>query len=313
MAAASRLTLRTEPLPATIGAIVFEVEARSEAAWRTLVERTIAFYADALFEPRWGEQFRFAPGRRLSATMVFHDLTQDEVKTLWKPFLDAIRAAPDDYAWRSEPGVIAAPARRFWDPAFLRSVPNVVLADSRPNASEANVFWASNLGEAGQVLHAYESAWLPQALLRPEGQPRLADALVEASRSWSVSLHTNKGLAGGDPAAIARTRATAMNPAACDAFALLICAADAPPGWPGIPGHEPDVAQGRKEKAAVARAMAPIRRLVPDAGAYLSEADYFQRDWQRAFWGDNYPRLLAAKRRYDPTDLFTAHQTVGSG
>ena len=108
-------------------------------------------------------------------------------------------------------------------------------------------------------------------------------------------------------------RETATNPAVCDAFALLICAADAPPAYPGIPGHEPDVAQGAKEKAAVQRAMAAIRRLVPDAGAYVSEADYFQQDWQRAFWGENYARLLKAKRRYDPGNLFTAHQTVGSG
>lgn len=307
----ARLTLRTDPLPDTIGAILFSVEAKTDAAWRSLVARTIAFYADKLFEPRWGEQLRFGPGRRLSVTMLFHGLSQPEVEALWKPYLDTVRANPEAYGWRDEPAVIAASGRQFWDAAFLRRI-DVVLPDARPDAPDRNVFWANNLGEAGQVLYAYESAWLPQALLRPDARPRLAEALIEASRAWSVALHVNKGLAGGDPAAIARARETAMNPAVCDAFALLICAADAPPGWPGIPGHEPDVAQGRKEKAAVARAMAPIRRLVPDAGAYLSEADYFQRDWQRAFWGDHYPRLLAAKRRYDPASLFTAHQTVGS-
>ncbi len=46
------------------------------------------------------------------------------------------------------------------------------------------------------------------------------------------------------------------------------------------------------------------------AGAYVSEADYFQRDWQQAYWGANYPRLAAIKRRYDPGNLFHGHQTV---
>ena len=32
----------------------------------------------------------------------------------------------------------------------------------------SNIFWASNRGEAGQVLHAYQSVWLPAALLAPD-------------------------------------------------------------------------------------------------------------------------------------------------
>lgn len=308
----SRMTLRTDPLPATIGAVLFSVEAKNDAAWAKLATRMVDVYADRLFEPRWGEQIRFGPGRRISVAMLFHGLTKAEAEAVWAPFFAGIRAAPADYGWREEPVVIATPGRRFWDPEFLRSLPGVVLPDSRPDSPDANVFWATNKGEAAQVLHAYESAWLPQGLLAKERRPALVDALIAASRDWNVSLHTNKGMAGGDPAAIARVRETAMNPAVCDAFALLICAADAPPGYPGIPGHEPDVAQGRKEKALVKAAMAPIRRLVPDAGAYVSEADYFQADWQRAFWGGNYGRLLAAKRRYDQAGVFTGHQTVGS-
>jgi FAD/FMN-containing dehydrogenase len=101
-----------------------------------------------------------------------------------------------------------------------------------------------------------------------------------------------------------------MNPAVLDAFALVICAADAPPAWPGIPGHEPDGAAGAREAASVSRAMAPMRGLAPGAGSYVSETSYFDRDWQAMYWGRHYPRLAAIKRAYDPDDLFRGRHTV---
>ena len=48
------------------------------------------------------------------------------------------------------------------------------------------------------------------------------------------------------------------------------------------------------------------------AGAYVSESNYFDKDWQRSYWGTNYPRLLAAKKAYDPDGLFFVHNGVGS-
>ncbi|KAF7197506.1 FAD-linked oxidoreductase ZEB1 [Pseudocercospora fuligena] len=54
------------------------------------------------------------------------------------------------------------------------------------------------------------------------------------------------------------------------------------------------------------------RKLSPEAGAYLNEADRREPDWQTSFWGDHYPRLLEIKKRYDPYDLFYAHHAVGS-
>ena len=58
--------------------------------------------------------------------------------------------------------------------------------------------------------------------------------------------------------------------------------------------------------------MAELRKVAPDAGAYVSESSFFQSDWQRAYWGKNYPRLRAAKARYDPDGLFFVHHGVGS-
>jgi FAD/FMN-containing dehydrogenase len=309
----TRLTLRADPLPSTVGAILFEVRASDDDAWRRLIDDVLRFYAERLHGPTWGEQIRFSPGRKLGVQMLCHGLDESEIRATWTPFLDALRRAPRDYALAAEPLVLAVPASQFWQPEFLRSLPGVVLPDDRPGASPDDVFWATNLSETAQVLNAYESAWLSQSLLSPPRRDELVRALADGSAEWSMTLHTNKGLAGGAPAALERVRATATNPAVLDAFALLICAADAPPAWPGIPGHEPDVTQGRTEAARVRRAMAPIRRLVPDAGSYGAESDYFQSDWRRAYWGEHYARLAAIKRRYDPANLFRGHHCVEPG
>ena len=75
------------------------------------------------------------------------------------------------------------------------------------------MFWAGDAGQVGWFLHGYESAWLSAALLRTaDGRARLGDALVAASRRWAVSLHVNKGLAGGPQEAVAAARNTAVRP-----------------------------------------------------------------------------------------------------
>ncbi|MCF2513587.1 FAD-dependent oxidoreductase [Sphingomonas sp. G124] len=306
----TRMTLKTHPLPSFIGASLFGIAAKSELAWRTLVDRILSFYSDNLFNSTWGEQIRFAPGRKLSIAMVCHGLDQNQVEAVWRPFLSWVAERPNDYALAGEPLLIAIPGSKFWDPASLRGLSGIVLQDDRPDASPDNVFWATNLGEAGQILNAYESVWLSKDLLRPHRRQSLADALVKASNYWPVSLHTNKGLAGGSTEALTATRRTATNPEVLDAFALLICAADAKPAWPGIPGHEPDIVRGRQEASHVTAAMAAIRRLAPNAGCYVSEANYFDAHWKTAYWGENYQRLARAKRSYDPSNLFHGHHTV---
>ena len=49
------------------------------------------------------------------------------------------------------------------------------------------------------------------------------------------------------------------------------------------------------------------------SGSYWNEADYYEPHWQRSFWSDeNYRRLLAVKRRWDPDGLLACHHCVGS-
>jgi FAD/FMN-containing dehydrogenase len=127
-----------------------------------------------------------------------------------------------------------------------------------------------------------------------------------------VALHFNKGLAGAPGSEIAAVRNTAMNPAALDAFALAIIAGGDAPAFPGMPGAGPDLAAARNAASNIGKAMRALLKAAPDAGSYVSESDYFNGDWQRAFWGSNYVRLAQVKRSYDPDGLFFVHHGVGS-
>lgn len=308
----TRLTLRTHELPPTIGAVFMTMGASSDESWLALVDRVVRFARDALLDRHWGEQLRFAPGRVLQVSLLFHSLDETTARAVLAPLLAWFAEQGAALSMAAEPVVLVLPGRDFWNPAVLERLPGVVLRDDRPGASPLDIFWAGNQGEAGQVIHAYQSAWLPRRLLDDAARPALAEAIAEGSAAWPLTLHLNKGLAGASQAALGASRETAMNPAVLDAAALLICGAEGPPAWPGIPGHVPDPEAGRRQAARVRQAMAPFRALVPDAGAYLSEADYLGTDWARRYWGPHHARLLAVKQAWDPDGLFGGHHTVGS-
>ena len=308
----TKLTLKTHDLPNFFGAANATIKANSDEAYRRLIAQIITFYAESLFNPHWGEQIVLRSNNVLAIKMVFQGLDQAQASALWRSFFDWIAASPQDFSFISKPLLLAVPAQSFWDASFLRWAPGIVVSDDRPGAPGANIVWAGDAPQSGQVLHGFQSAWLPQSLLQASERQRLCDALFAATRHWAIELHFNKGLAGAPGDAIAAARDTPMNPAVCEAFALAIIAGGEGPAYPGIAGHEPNVAAARRRAAAIDQAMKELTRLVPNAGAYVSESNFFDENWQQSFWGPNYRRLLAIKDKYDPDELFFVHHGVGS-
>ena len=304
----TKLTLRTHPLPEFFGAAWGKVQAKSDPAFRALIAHFVTFYSEQLYNPHWGEQIALAPDNTLHISMVCQGLTRAQTKAVWQPFFDWITAAPQDYTVVERLGAGADSARHWWD---LEGNDSMV-RDTRPGASKTHGWWQGDQDQVGAYIHGYDSLWLPASLLRPNQRPRLVDTFFAASRHKNIECHYNKGIAGGSADAAAATKDTATNPAVLDAFALIIIADGERPSYPDMPRPAMNVAAAHHDAHEIELAAAEIRKIAPDAGSYVSESNYFNASWQRAYWGTNYAKLRAIKAKYDPDGLFFVHHGVGS-
>ncbi len=335
----SKMTLRVHDLPEFFGTANFTVKAASDDAYRRLLREFVSFYQEHLFNDHWGEQAHVKPDNTLEISMTSCGLDAEQAKKVWQPFLDWVASSPQEYSLQGRVVIGSIPARHWWDvqwwkehwPEIAFPNPNgnpltglldyslvhlmrepLFNFDSRPGAGPNNAWWKGDGGQVGWFIWGFESLWLPASLLESGAQQRLADALFAASRYSGFELHFNKGLAGAPPDAIAWARDTATNPAVLSAFALAIVGDAQGPAYPGIPGHEPSVDDGRKAAARIDQCMNQLRAVTGETGAYVSESNYFEKNWQHAYWGSNYARLVEIKKKYDPDGLFFVHNGVGS-
>jgi hypothetical protein len=320
----SKVTLRLHDLPEFFGAVTVRITAASDYAFRRLIRQFVSFYQESLFNDHWGEQASVGSDNSLVISMTSHGLDGEQARRVWKPFLDRVAGSSHAYSVEGRPIIASVPARRFWDMDWWKEHwPELVLPnpdgsrlialfdgvlksvyrqplfalDRRPGAGPANRWYAADAGQVGWFVWGYQSLWLPASLIANDSQQQLADALFASSRSSSVTLHFNKGLAGAPSEAIAQAKDTATNPAVLDAFALAIAADGQGPAYPGIPGHGPSVPAGRKAAERIDQCMARLRAATGDTGSYVSESNYFEQRWQRSHWGDHYVRLATAEIR----------------
>jgi hypothetical protein len=305
----SRVTVRLHELPQFFGVTNFTIKAASDDAYRGLIREFVSFYREHLFNDHWGEQVGLNPDNSLEIKMVFQGLDAEQAKKVWQPFLAWVARSPKLYSV-GRVVVGSLPAQRMWDMQWLKehwpeiAIPDtnaliglfdyalahvfqpIFEIDDRPEAGPNNTWWKGDAGQVGWFIWGYESLWLPASLLESDSQQRLADALFSSSRYSSVGLHFNKGLAGAPQEAIAAAKDTAMNPAVLKAFALAIVADGQGPAYPGIPGHEPSVAEGRTAAGRIDKCIDQLRAVTGQTGAYVSESNYFEKGWPASLLGE---------------------------
>jgi FAD/FMN-containing dehydrogenase len=304
----TRVTLRTHELPALFGGVWGTIQAQEDGAFHQLLARFVDFYARALLNPSWGEQVTIGSDNTLTLSMVSQGLDRSQQREVWAPFFSWVQAQPRRYAVTEELDAGAMAAREWWT---VRGTQRMI-PDPRPGAPDYHSWWRGDQGQVGMFLHGYDSLWLPAPLLESGQQHRLVDALYTASRFKEIYLHFNKGLAGAPADVRAAALGTATNPAVADAFALAIIADGEAPAYPGMPHATIDLGGARGDARAIDAATAELRRIVPNAGSYVSESNFFNSRWRQAYWGTNYPRLRSIKSKYDPEGLFCVHHGVGS-
>ncbi|HUA36428.1 MAG TPA: FAD-binding oxidoreductase [Candidatus Binataceae bacterium] len=335
----SKVTVRVHDLPEFVGVANFKIKADSDDAYRRLIRQFVSFYKESLLNDHWGEQIHVRPDNIFEVSMVSQGLSSDEARKIWQPFLDWLKNSSSDYSIQGHLTIGSIPGQRWWDVQWWKEhwaelpFPNpndsmftslvdktlshlveqpLFVIDKRPGAAPSNAWWQGDAGQVSWFMWGMQSLWLPESLLEPDSQQRFADALFAASRHSYLELHLNKGLAGAPPDVIERTRDTATNPAVLTAFTLAITGDAQQPAYPGIPGHEPNIEEGRKAAARIEKCLNELRAVVPEPGAYVSESNYFEKDFPNAYWGSNRQRLADVKKKYDPDGLFFVHNGVGS-
>jgi hypothetical protein len=205
-----------------------------------------------------------------------------------------LRVREADEAWRCR-------QRHMWDAAFFRSMRRASSARTIvPAPRRANVAWAGDLEQVGWFIHAYKSAWLARRVAagRRAGKARRCDLRSDAALERRPALQQGPGRCAA--AEIAAATRHGDEPAGAGRFRARHHRRRRPPAFPGMSGTPRDPAEAREEAREVGRAMDALREVAPGAGAYVSESDYFQADWESAFWGGNAARLAAVKKAYDP-------------
>ena len=242
-------------------------------------------------------------GRDMSSAiaMVFQGLDQQQAEAIWRPFFEWVESQGEDFG--SKAGRPSSPRRRATSgiPASSGSCPGWWSPTSGPARRRAMCSGRAMSRRRDRCCTPTNRPGCRRRCCKPIGRRRWPRHCSAAAQHWGVALHFNKGLAGAPAEAIEAARDTATNPAVLEAFALAISAAEGPPACPGIAGHEPDLASARRQAEAVGRATQELRELVPAVGSYVSESDFFEKDWQQAFWGANYARLRAVKELTIPT------------
>lgn len=310
----TRVTLRIHELPESFGLVSGSVKAKSEDAYRTLIAKLVSFSRSQLLNPNWGEKITLGPDNTAKFNMRSSGLSEAQIVAQWQPLIDWVQDNPEQF--EGDLQFLVTPAEDMWDTKYWQEhAPQRIILNPGydPDVYLADLyFWEGARHEAGAFWYSMQSRWIPSSLFTAAREHELVDMLFKASRYAGFEMQYNKGLAEASEDVRARERKTSLNPVALDASMLIIGGAFAENVFPGVPGHEPDMQEGHALKANVEKAFEVIFAATPESGSFSTQSDYFQKDWQKDFFGSNYARLLEVKKKYDPDNFFHVHHGVGS-
>jgi len=312
----THMTLLAHPEPSISGWISGPIVAKSESAFRELLEIYIRFCASTLSTPVWGEGVILNPEYGMASDFstsmnvlqvgtTFLDITTKRAQAAWEPFLSQLRARPADFDVN-----VSFKSGKFAD--RWKPTANEAILDDRPTAPKGYFWWKGNASEVAAYWGGYDGRGVPFSMTQGAKAQVLAKALFDASRTSLILWQTNKALYGEHPEARKRDKSTSINPAVFDNVAFITIGAWQQGKYPGLQGHEPSKTVCQAQFKGVMGASAILRKSTEQGGSYSNEGNYFEPDWQKQFWGRNYPKLLRIKKKYDPTNLFTVHKGVGS-
>ena len=154
-----------------------------------------------------------------------------------------------------------------------------------------------------------QSAALGSRLLDGPALTNNASALLSAIKTTAGTMEeytsTNIVFVGGGAIASLNDPNSGVNPAWRKSYVHNIVAR----GW--SPGTDPSIQQSIHEDITNVK-IAALKKLAPDTGAYMNEADVQDPDYLADFYGQNLAKLELVKSIYDPTDLFYCPTCVGS-
>lgn len=82
-------------------------------------------------------------------------------------------------------------------------------------------------------------------------------------------------------------------------------------GWGWAPGSDEGTKAYVRNNITNVKGAAQ-KAIAPDTGGYMNEGDRLDPEWKATFFGNMYPEHLAAKRKYDPDNIFFCPICIGS-
>lgn len=160
-------------------------------------------------------------------------------------------------------------------------------------------------GDCGSVSGG--SAFLSSRLIPRENFERpgeLADALINAYNAISGTGGTIGHLVAGGEVSKKDPDSVAVNPAWRKALWHIVISV-------GYEDNAPPAEREKKHKLTT-KTNEFFRDITPGSGCYMNEADIYEPNWQQAFFGSHYDRLVQIKRDIDPDHLFICRNCIGS-